>query len=170
MPSVKHKTEGADMFRTKTVPQIRWLIRRDMVEVLHQQATGFGKLGFSEDELIGMLRERNCIGMVAEFNGCVVGHMVYKLHPDRIVLVTLAVDPKWRLRGIGKAMLAKLEGKLSQTRRELVEVTVSERNLDAHRWLKKCGWPGTMVDFGGGPSGEDAYVFQVTRSNCSESK
>ena len=46
---------------------IRWMIRRDMPEVLGIENSSF-EFSWSEDDFIRCLRQRNCIGMVAEYD------------------------------------------------------------------------------------------------------
>ena len=46
---------------------IRWMIRRDMPEVLQIERTSF-EYPWSEEDFIRCLRQRNCIGMVAEYD------------------------------------------------------------------------------------------------------
>src|SRR5690606_11527131 len=51
---------------------IRWMIRRDMPEVLQIEKASF-EFPWYEDDFIRCLRQRNCIGMVAEQGERVVG-------------------------------------------------------------------------------------------------
>ena len=46
---------------------IRWMIRRDMSDVLEIENNSFEFPWFEED-FIRCLRQRNCIGMVAEYD------------------------------------------------------------------------------------------------------
>ena len=62
---------------------IRWMIRRDMAEVLATETEGF-EFPWLEEDFIRCLRQRNCIGMVAEYDDRVVGFMIYELHKNRI--------------------------------------------------------------------------------------
>ena len=62
---------------------IRWMIRRDMPEVLDIESESF-EFPWSEDDFIRCLRQRNCIGMVAELDDQVVGFMIYELHKTRL--------------------------------------------------------------------------------------
>ena len=57
---------------------IRWMIRRDMPEVLKIEAASF-EYTWDEDEFLNLLRPRNCIGMVAEHENRVVGFMIYEM-------------------------------------------------------------------------------------------
>ncbi|MCA9038691.1 MAG: ribosomal-protein-alanine N-acetyltransferase RimI, partial [Planctomycetaceae bacterium] len=54
--------------------QIRWLIRRDMDEVLTIERNSF-QFAWNEEEFLCCLRQRNCIGTVAELDHKIVGFM-----------------------------------------------------------------------------------------------
>ena len=69
---------------------IRWMIRRDMPEVLAIEEQCF-EFPWSEEDFIRCLRQRNCIGMVAEHSERVVGFMIYELHKNRLHILNFAV-------------------------------------------------------------------------------
>ena len=93
---------------------IRWMIRRDMPEVLAMEGESF-EFPWLEDDFIRCLRQRNCIGMVAEHEDRVVGFMIYELHKTRIHVLNFAVADEYRRRGVGSQMVAKLIAKLSRS-------------------------------------------------------
>jgi ribosomal-protein-alanine N-acetyltransferase len=139
---------------------IRWMIRRDMPEVLSIEADGF-EFPWSEEDFIRSLRQRNCIGMVAEHDDRVVGFMVYELHKTRIHVLNFAVAPGYRRRGVGSQMLAKLTGKLSSQRRTRIVLEVRETNLFAQLFFRENGFRAVSVlkDYYA-DSPEDAYMMQ----------
>ncbi|MEK6238743.1 MAG: ribosomal-protein-alanine N-acetyltransferase RimI, partial [Planctomycetales bacterium] len=51
---------------------IRWMIRRDMPEVLAIENSSF-EFPWSEEDFLRSLQQRNCIGMVAEWEDSIVG-------------------------------------------------------------------------------------------------
>jgi ribosomal-protein-alanine N-acetyltransferase len=139
---------------------IRWMIRRDMPEVLSIEADGF-EFPWLEDDFIRSLRQRNCIGMVAEHDDRVVGFMVYELHKTRIHVLNFAVAPGYRRRGVGSQMLAKLTGKLSSQRRTRIVLEVRETNLSAQLFFRENGFRAVSVlkeYYADSP--EDAYMMQ----------
>ena len=69
---------------------IRWMIRRDMAEVLEIEQDGF-EFPWIEEDFLRCLRQRNCIGMVAEHGERVVGFMIYELHKTRLHILNFAV-------------------------------------------------------------------------------
>jgi len=95
---------------------IRWMIRRDMPEVLDIEGESF-EFPWLEDDFIRCLRQRNCIGMVAEHDDRVVGFMIYELHKTRLHILNFAVGDSFRQQGVGRQMASKLISKLSQQRR-----------------------------------------------------
>ncbi len=135
---------------------IRWMIRRDMPEVLAIEADSYGRQAWGEDEFIQFLRKRNAIGMVAEEGGMrIVGFMVYALYPRRIEVVKLAVGPACQRRGVGRQLAQKLILKLSHQRRTELGGWVSDRNLAGHQFLRAVGARAVEVD-------RDAYRFVYT--------
>ncbi|MDG1872676.1 MAG: ribosomal protein S18-alanine N-acetyltransferase [Mariniblastus sp.] len=139
---------------------IRWMIRRDMPEVLKIEKSSF-EFPWSEEDFIRCLRQRNCIGMVAEYDERVVGFMIYELHKDQLHVLNFSVRPDVRRRGIGMQMVNKLIGKLSQQRRNRIVLEIRETNLAAQMFFKNLGFMAVSVlrDYYD-DTVEDAYVMQ----------
>jgi len=141
---------------------IRWMIRRDMPEVLGIENHSF-EFPWSEEDFIRCLRQRNCIGMVAEFEERVVGFMIYELHKTRLHILNFAVQPSYRRRDVGSAMIGKLISKLSLQRRTKILLEVRETNLAAQLFFRNVGFRAVNVlrDFYDDTT-EDAYLMQFT--------
>jgi ribosomal-protein-alanine N-acetyltransferase len=139
---------------------IRWMIRRDMPEVLQTEQESF-EYSWTEEDFLRCLRQRNCIGMVAEQGEKVVGFMIYELHKNKLHILNFAVHPGFRRYGVGAQMVAKLVSKLSSHRRTRITLEVRETNLSAQLFFQKQGFKALRVlrsfyeD-----SGEDAYLLQ----------
>lgn len=148
---------------------IRWMIRRDMPEVLNIEQGSF-EFPWSEDDFIRCLRQRNCIGMVAEHENRIVGFMIYELHKNQLHILNFAVRPDFRRRSIGKQMADKLVGKLSQQRRSRIVLEVRETNLAAQIFFKKLGFRAMSVlrDYYDDTT-EDAYVMHYRLQCATES-
>jgi [ribosomal protein S18]-alanine N-acetyltransferase len=139
---------------------IRWMIRRDMPEVLAMEQESFEFPWLAED-FVCYLRQRNCIGMVAEHDDRVVGFMIYELHKSRIHVLNFAVASDYRRCGVGSQMLAKLTAKLSTQRRSRIVLEVRETNLDAQLFFRENGFRAVSVlrsYYADTP--EDAYLMQ----------
>lgn len=141
--------------------QIRWLIRRDMPDVLAIESSSF-RTPWTDEDFLCCLRQLNCIGMVAESWNVVRGYMIYELHKGSLELLNIAVKPDVRLRGVGRQMIDKLTAKINQRRRE-INVRVRETNLDAQLFFRACGFraigvsPGHYED-----TGEDCYLMRYS--------
>lgn len=136
---------------------IRWMIRRDLFDVLTIERQSYPN-PWQEEDFIRCLRQRNCIGMVAEFEEKVVGFMLYELHKTRLHVLNFAVNPEFRLRGVGREMIVRLVKKVSGPSRRLIKLEVREGNLDAQLFFSRMGFRAVAVLKGFyNDSDEDAY-------------
>jgi ribosomal-protein-alanine N-acetyltransferase len=139
---------------------IRWMIRRDMPEVLLTETESF-EYAWTEEDFLRCLRQRNCIGMVAEQGEKVVGFMIYELHKSKLHILNFAVLPASRRQDVGTQMVQKLISKLSSHRRTNITLEVRETNLAAQLFFRALGFRAVRVlrsyyeD-----SGEDAFLMQ----------
>ncbi len=124
--------------------QIRWLIRRDMADVLEIENSSFEQ-PWSEEDFLTCLRQRNCIGMVAEYDQRIVGFMIYELHKSNLRVLNFAVDSASRRKNVGYQMVQRLIDKLSQQRRKEIVLETRESNLDAQLFFKKQGFRAVNV-------------------------
>jgi ribosomal-protein-alanine N-acetyltransferase len=124
--------------------QIRWLIRRDMDEVLAIERSSF-QFPWTEEEFLCCLRQRNCIGTVAELDHKIVGFMIYELHKSMLRILNFAVAPEVRRNGIGRQMVQRLVDKLSQQRRREIVLEVRETNVPAQLFFANNGFRAVTV-------------------------
>mgnify|MGYP003325961302 CR=1 FL=1 len=139
---------------------VRWMIRRDMPEVSEIEREAF-EFPWSDEDFIRCMRQRNCIGMVAEVADSVVAFMIYELHRSRLHVLNFAVRRSHRRLGIGTQMMEKLVGKLTPERRSRIVLEVRERNLPAQLFFRSVGYRAISVlkDFYQDTT-EDAYLMQ----------
>jgi [ribosomal protein S18]-alanine N-acetyltransferase len=153
--------------KTHLPVHIRWMIRRDMPEVLAIEQQCF-EFPWYEEDFIRCLRQRNCIGMVAEAGERVVGFMVYELHKHRLHILNFAVHEGFRRRGVGSQMARKLVSKLSCDRRSRIMLEIRETNLPAQLFFRAVGFRAVSVlrkFYEDTP--EDAYLMQYRFSSSS---
>ncbi len=138
----------------------RWMVRHDMETVQKIENECFD-YPWSEEDFIRCLRLRNCIGMVFEHNGAIVGFMIYELHKSRLHVLSFAVKLNYRRRGVGQAMVNKLKGKLSSQRRTALMLEIRETNLGAQLFFQQQGFKAISVlrDFYDDTT-EDAYLMR----------
>ena len=144
----------------------RWLIRRDLPEVL-QIEQECNDPPWDEEQFLCCLRQRNCIGMVAEHNDQVIGFIVYELIKNRLKIVNLAVPPLFQRQGVGAALIERLKSKIAQQRRKQIELEIRETSLDGQLFFKDQGFLATelLLDhfcFAPHFQDEDGYLMRWT--------
>lgn len=105
-----------------------------------------------------------CMGMVACIGEEIVGYIMYENQKTQLEILNLAVDPKYRRSGIGKALVTKLVSKMSPDTRTAIFAPVVEDNLEAHLFFKAIGFKcvGTTPRFFDGVDVyRDSYNFVI---------
>jgi ribosomal-protein-alanine N-acetyltransferase len=117
---------------------VRWLIRRDMPEVLAIENELPSPA--TEKEIIDCIRQRAMIGMVVEYEGLVVGYMIYELLKEKLRIHQLAVAKSHRRKGCGTALVQKIIRKLGDKNRTSIDIQVSDGNFELIGFLKSLGF------------------------------
>jgi [ribosomal protein S18]-alanine N-acetyltransferase len=130
--------------KSKTSVVIRWMVRRELFDVLAIEAAGFA-FPLTEEAMLSLLRQRNCIGMVAEHNEKVIGFMIYELHKAKLHVLNFAVHPDYRRQGVGRQVVAMLARKLSSHRRTRLTAVLADHNLAGHLFFRACGFRSVRV-------------------------
>lgn len=139
---------------------LRWMVRRDIPGVLAIENSRLDH-PWCGANVIRALRRRNCIGMVADYDGHIEGFAIYEIHRQRIEIVRLAVHPYARREGLGRSMVEKLARKLDPVRRTRLALNVRETNLPAQFFLRAVGFRAVNVIRGHyRDTGEDAYRME----------
>lgn len=131
---------------------IRWMIQRDLPEICSIELRTAGPAErdsgrpWTEEGIRECLRSRNVIGMVAEGDGQIRGHMIYRLHRESIEILRLVVDPRNRQQDIGRLLLRKLVSKLSERGRTRLCAPIPDWNLDGQLFLRACGFRANKVN------------------------
>ena len=152
---------------TSTRFHVRWMIRRDLPEILaiEREASAFPWDG---EKFLASLRHRNVVGMVAEVGpydsptdlGTVVRYMIYGVHKCHLSLLRFGVREDWWGRGVRKALVEKLKSKLTD-RRTRLRASVRDDDLDLQLFFRGQRFLATAVRRGAcEEDGSDAYLFE----------
>ena len=150
-----------DLFQGKELPvNVRWMVRRDFAEVLAIERACF-EFPWTEQEFRQCLQLPNCLGMVAEHNGRIIGFIIYETPRSRILITNIAVDPEFQRHGIARQMIKKLVMKMIHQQRHKIAIEIRETNLPALLCFRALGFRSATIlkNFYEGRS-EDAYVLQ----------
>lgn len=142
---------------------VRWMIRRDLGEVLDAELLSCGHEAAGEKQILEWLGQKNVIGQVAEFGPkrAVAGHLIYRLHKHSLEVLRLAVHPDRRGAGVGSALLHKLKTKLAPHRRRAVEL-LCPLDADLCGWLKRRGFVGSWD----AEEGQVRFVYRLGVEDC----
>jgi ribosomal-protein-alanine N-acetyltransferase len=144
--------------------KIRWMIRRDLPEVIAIDAGNAYAEPWTEDDFLQAMRSRGVIGRVIEVGDRLVGFAVYELRRRTMVLLNLAVAPDYRRFGLGRLLVADLKRALEAypDRRDRISLRVNERNMPAQKLFQACGFRCYQLDRGFYDNGDDALRFTFT--------
>ena len=145
LPSLPAQTPSPQQ-HNRDVPYIRWMICRDMPDVLDVDRLSFLE-PWTDEQFCDYLRQRNTIGMVVENTpATIAGYVLYGLGRSSLTVHRLAVHPQFRLQGYGRAILEKLVHKLVSQRRDRIVTAVCENDLHAHLFFKAAGFLAAEVN------------------------
>jgi ribosomal-protein-alanine N-acetyltransferase len=150
-----------NLFQGKEIQvQVRWMVRRDFVQVLAIEQACF-EFPWTEEEFLQCLHQPNCLGMVAEHEGRVVGFVIYETPKNRIFVTNIATDPEFQRHGIARQMIQKLVAKMIYQRRQKIAIEIRETNIPALLCFRALGFRTATIrkNFYDNQS-EDAYVLQ----------
>lgn len=142
--------------------RVDWMNRRCMPEVLKIERQSF-EFPWSEDDFIFYLRQRNCVGITAEYNKQVLGFMIYELYKEKFHVFNFAVAPQSRRQKIGAQMIMKLIRRLDKNQRHKIALEVCERNLTAQLFFRANGFRAVSIfrDFYDCTT-DDAYLMEFS--------
>lgn len=148
--------------------KLRFLSPSDWPEVMDIERSSF-EYPWREFDFRKTCRDDSVTCLVAEADCEVVGYAVFDRLERNIVLLNLAVHPKYRGSGVGVTLIdavkARVRGKVAR-----VLADVSEYSDPAHLFLRKMGFVCTEIiadyfDETDGNTPQDAYRF-VWEADC----
>jgi len=138
---------------------IRHMVHRDMAQVMRIEHESFN-FSWTKEDFLGCLRQRNCNGMVVEYNNRIVGFMLYELLKPRLHILRFAVKSDYRRQTVGQQMVDKLEDKCSAQQHNQIVLEVRETNLAGQYFFHSQEFRAKKVLRGYyADSGEDAYLM-----------
>lgn len=146
---------------TATDVRVRRMDPSDMLAVLAIEQASFSQQPWAEEQFQSCLHRFDCVEMVAEQRGNVIGFIIYALRDEDSHLLNVAVHPARRRCGVGAQLVRKLTGTLSPRQRTRIIVEVRETNLVAQQFFRSQGFQAIRVLRNHCPdTGEDAFLMQ----------
>lgn len=151
-----------NLFQGKKIPvHVRILVRRDFAQVLAIEEACF-EFPWTEQEFLECLQQRrNCLGLVAEHEGRVVGFIIYETPKNRFLITNIAIDPEFQRHGVARQLIQKLVSKMIYQQRHKIAVEIRETNLPALLCFRSLGFTAaTILKNFYENQNEDTYVLQ----------
>lgn len=162
---ISGKTEKIYFPLTVDKIHLRWIMKDDLDEICEIEKKCF-EFPWMKEDFSRCLQKRNCIGMVAEYRGKIVGFMIYELLKHRINLLNIAVSKEYQRRSFGSQLIERLVKKLLTTSRSRIAFTVRERNLNAQIFFRSQGFRAVSILYNYYETiSEDAYLMQLRLSS-----
>jgi ribosomal protein S18 acetylase RimI-like enzyme len=118
-------------------PTIRWpLIRRDLPAVVGIECDATPN-PWTESDFVAFLADRAHVGCVTEHNRQIVGHMLYELCEQHLVLHRIAVHPDHIRHGIGRSMVQHLVNRSAWQRWTHIDCIIPEDSQTVF-FLRSC--------------------------------
>jgi ribosomal-protein-alanine acetyltransferase len=99
---------------------------------------------FTKEQIAELLKEYNCVGLVARVDKTIVGFVIGMIYIDRKALyghiLTIDVLPMYRRRGIGNKLLQEMERIFEQKGVRASYLEVKEDNAAAVNLYRKSGY------------------------------
>lgn len=147
---------------TTPVGEFNFITRRHYADVIRISADSYDE-PWTEDQLATLLKQRTIIGLVYEVNQQVVGYIIYELYKGSLTILNIAVDPRFRRKGIGTLLLNRLKEKLRVLGRQFLDIDSSETCLSAHLFLKYNGFKAVGINRQQYGDDCDGYTFRFNR-------
>ncbi|NOZ77480.1 MAG: ribosomal protein S18-alanine N-acetyltransferase [Euryarchaeota archaeon] len=93
-------------------------------------------------------------------DGLVVGYVIARTVVDRGHVMAIAVDPPFRKRGIGSALMERTLAVMSEMNARAIWLEVRVSNTGARSFYKKLGFVEKRIISGYYSDGEDAVVLE----------
>jgi ribosomal-protein-alanine N-acetyltransferase len=113
---------------------------KDAQRLAQLHAQGFFR-GWPVADFLGFLDDRSTPAYVAcDAKRRIAGFALIRLVADESELLTIAVDPKWRGKGVGRALLDAVFADLMMSPARKMFLEVDEQNQPAIKLYKKLGF------------------------------
>ncbi|MDO4571469.1 MAG: GNAT family N-acetyltransferase [Planctomycetia bacterium] len=139
--------------------QLRWMTELDLEAVfeLEQRESAHP---WDALELASVLNRPDAAAMVAEFEGRIVGFIIYICNDSCLKICNIVVSKDFRRCGVGAQMMAKIACRLTRSVRDSILLEVRETNLTGQLFFRSLGFRAISIERASYDSGEDAYIMQ----------
>jgi ribosomal-protein-alanine N-acetyltransferase len=114
--------------------RIRRFSLSDLDRVMEIEHLSFGADAFSRSTFKSSHRNSDSLFIVAEISSVIVGYMITFIFHETGHIVSIAVDPAYRRKGVGKNMVEFTHSRLNELRVKSMELEVRITNINGIRF------------------------------------
>ena len=141
--------------------EVRPVQSRDLDRILEIEQASFGRDAWDRDLFLEYFRRCPDLFLVARSARRIGGYIITCTDTKSTELVSIAVDPRDRLRGLGRAMLAETLGQLRSRRVKTWWLMVAASNDPAIRFYESYGFVRTRRSKRYYGTGRDAWRMKL---------
>ncbi|HXA65568.1 MAG TPA: ribosomal protein S18-alanine N-acetyltransferase [Bryobacteraceae bacterium] len=141
--------------------EVRPVQSRDLDRILEIEQASFGRDAWDRDLFLEYFRRCPDLFLVARSARRIGGYIITCTDTKSTELVSIAVDPRDRLRGLGRAMLAETLGQLRSRRVKTWWLMVATSNDPAIRFYESYGFVRTRRSKRYYGTGRDAWRMKL---------
>jgi len=116
----------------------------DLDRLFEVETECFKEEAFTKEQIAQLLKEYNCVSLVARVGGVIAGFVIGMMYVDRKALraqiLTIDVSPAYRRRGIGQLLLREIERIFRDKGVKASTLEVREDNIAAINLYRKLGY------------------------------
>jgi ribosomal-protein-alanine N-acetyltransferase len=128
-----------DMFSPARPPIVSDATLRDVAAIASLHAAAFRR-GWSDDEIEGMLLDRNVVAHRAAIGRNFAGFVISRIAADEAEILSVAVAQAYRGRAVARALLRHHLGRLAALGVRTVFLEVDEGNVSALSLYRRAGF------------------------------
>lgn len=132
---------------------------RDLDRLHEIEIECFREEAFTKNQIAQLLKEYNCVSLVARIEGMIAGFIIGMIYVDRKALnahiLTIDVSPAYRRRGIGQMLIQEIEQIFRGKGVKASHLEVREDNAAAINLYRKSGYKnvGELKNYYGNANG-----------------
>lgn len=149
---------------------VRPYVSSDLENILKIERLSFPKTAYSSDTFSHFFKVCSKGFFLAEVDRKIAGYIIGCIKDGKGEIISLAVDPKFRRKGIGRKLLNFILDKFGKKEISALKLHVRTKNRGAIKFYQKFGFQVLKTVKNYYPNGEDTYLMRKVLKKEGEKK
>ncbi len=134
--------------------------KQDLESVMEIEKSSFPKYPYSMEIFQKLLEDYGRYFLLSKIGGTVLGYICGRIFRSKIgEIVSIAVMPNFRRRGIGRRLMFELESRFKKDGVKVTRLEVSVKNIAAIKFYEALGYEVINLTRNHYPDGSDAFTM-----------